>query len=107
MLREATSIFVLLFSLELIYGLSQLSRGFDSWNIWLANLSHPLLIVFNCMVLLAVLYHAATWFKLAPKIIVVRLRGWTLSQKTMINGQWLGMIVFTAGLITLAVVRAA
>jgi len=101
MLREATSIFVMLFSLELIYSLLQLSQGPDNWNQWLATLAQPLFIVFNLIVLAAAIYHAATWFKLAPKIMVLRLGDWKLPEKIMVSGQWLGMIVFTAALISL------
>ena len=103
MLRETTSIFVLLFSLELIYSLLQLSQGEAVWNHWLGTLAQPLMILFNCLVLVATLYHASTWFRLAPKIMVLRFGDWQLPEKTMITGQWLGMIIVSLGLISLAI----
>jgi fumarate reductase subunit C len=103
MLREGTSVFVLLFSLELIVGLLQLQRGEASWNNWLNMLAQPLFIVFNLLALIAVLYHAVTWFKLAPKIMVVRIGDWRLPESSMVVGQWLGMLLVSAVLIGLVI----
>jgi fumarate reductase subunit C len=103
MLREGTSIFVLLFSFELIYSLLQLNLGEAAWHNWLTLLAHPLFIAFNLSALVAALYHAATWFKLAPKIMVVRIGDWKLPEKTMLTGQWLGMLLVSIILIGLAI----
>ncbi|PIE41259.1 MAG: fumarate reductase subunit C [Gammaproteobacteria bacterium] len=95
MIREGTSVFVLLYSLVLISGLWRLSQGEAAWNQWLATLGSPLWIVFHVIALAAALYHAYTWFKLAPKIMQVRIGGWTLPEKAMLAGQWAGFVVVT------------
>lgn len=101
MIREGTSIFVLFYSLLLILGLYQLKQGEAGWQQWLSLLNHPAVIAFNLLALAAALYHATTWFKLAPKIIVVRLGDWKLPERLMIIGQWIGMLLTSAILLTL------
>jgi fumarate reductase subunit C len=90
MLREATALFALLYCALLITGLYSLSQGETAWHAWLSALTHPVCITFHCLALAAVLYHTLTWFRLAPKIMVVRIGDWTLPQKSMLIGQWLG-----------------
>lgn len=90
MLREATALFALSYCALLITGLYSLSQGEAAWNAWLGALTHPVCIAFHCLALAAVLYHTLTWFRLAPKIMVVRIGDWTLPQKSMLIGQWLG-----------------
>lgn len=102
MIREGTSVFVLIYSLLLIFGLYQLKQGEAGWQQWLSLINHPAVIVFNLTALAASLYHATTWFKLAPKIMVVRLGDWKLPEPLMVIGQWIGMLVTSAILLTLA-----
>lgn len=107
MIREATSVFVLIYSLLLILGLYQLKQGETAWQQWLALVNHPALILFNLLALAAAIYHAATWFKLAPKIMVVRLGDWKLPEPLMVKGQWIGMLLTTAMLLALALTSGA
>ena len=101
MIREGTSIFVLVYSVLLIFGLYQLKQGEAGWQLWLSLLNHPVVIVFNLLALAATLYHAATWFKLAPKIIVVRFGEWKLPEPLMVVGQWVGLVLISVTLLTL------
>jgi fumarate reductase subunit C len=107
MIREATSVFVLIYSRLLILGLYQLKQGEAGWQQWLALVNHPAIIVFNLAALAAALYHATTWFKLAPKIMVVRLGDWKLPEPLMVIGQWIGLLVTSALLLTLALMAGA
>ena len=102
MIREGTSVFVLIYSLLLIFGLYQLKQGEAGWQQWLSLINHPAVIVFNLVAMAASLYHAATWFKLAPKIMVVRLGDWKLPEPAMVIGQWIGLLLTSAILLTLA-----
>ncbi|MEH6552439.1 MAG: hypothetical protein V7744_20885 [Pseudomonadales bacterium] len=103
MVRECTSVPVAIYSVVLMVGILRLGQGEQAWNSWLDGMSSPLAISFHCLALVAAMYHAYTWFKLAPKIMVVRLGDWKLSEKSMLIGQWLGFVTCTATLITLAV----
>ena len=68
MIRESTSVFVTLYAAILLSGLICLSRGEDAWQLWISVMNHPLFIVFHFLALAACLYHAVTWFKVAPKV---------------------------------------
>ena len=102
MVREATAIWVLMYCLLLFSGLVSLTLGQDAWSDWVSMLSHPATVLFHLLVLAAVLYHAVTWFKLAPKIMVVRIGNWALPERMMLFGQWLGLLILTATVLGLA-----
>jgi fumarate reductase subunit C len=67
MAREATSIFVYLYGLVLVWGLVALSSGEAAFNGWLAALRHPLGILFQVVSLLVFAYHTWSWFEIMPK----------------------------------------
>lgn len=69
MIRESSSVFVTLYGLILLTGLYSLKAGDLSYQGWLQAMSHPLIIVFHFLTLAACLYHAVTWFKVAPKVL--------------------------------------
>ena len=68
MVRESTSVFVTLYALVMLTGLMSLQDGESSWQTWLRGMNHPMMVVFHVFVLAACLYHAVTWFKVAPKV---------------------------------------
>ncbi len=102
MIREATSVFAFLYSVLLLLGLWRLYQGEAAWNSWVLMQASPFLIAFHCCALLAVLFHAATWFSLAPKIMVLRLGDRVVPEKIMVIGQWLGLLALSLGLLVLA-----
>lgn len=102
MVREGTALFVLMYCLILMTGLLRLSQGEAAWNGWLETLRHPAYILFHVCALLAALYHTVTWFRLAPKIMVVRIGDWRLPEQAMLVGQWIAFFVCTALLLTIA-----
>jgi fumarate reductase subunit D len=53
------------------------------------------------------IYHGATWFKLAPKIMVVRLGDWKLPERLMVVGQWIGLILISVILLTVTLMAGA
>jgi fumarate reductase subunit C len=74
-LRELTSVFVAFFAVVYLWQLRALVQGPEAYAYFLARLKTPLFLVLHGVALLFVLFHAVTWFNLAPKAIVVRLRG--------------------------------
>lgn len=68
MIREATSIFVVIYALILLYGLWSLVRGGSAYAAWLAGLSSPVSIAFHVLAMAAAAYHTITWFKVSPKV---------------------------------------
>jgi len=74
-LRELSSIAVALgvgMTLLQIYALRSGPRAYDGMQAWLQN---PLVLIVAAVTFLFVLFHAITWFNLAPKAMAVRLGG--------------------------------
>lgn len=74
-LRELTSVFVAYFAVLTLLQVRALAAGAEAYARFVARLSSPLLLVLDLVALLFVLFHAVTWFNLAPKAMAVRLRG--------------------------------
>ena len=74
-LRELTSVFVALFAVVYLWQLRALVQGPEAYAHFLARLGTPLFLALHGVAFLFVLFHAVTWFNLAPKAIVVRLLG--------------------------------
>ena len=66
MLHEGTALFVVAYTIVLLVGLIRLGQGEMAWNGWLEAMKSPLSIVFHLVLLVAIAYHAITWFKLFP-----------------------------------------
>ena len=71
--RELSSIFIAWFVVYLLLLVRALSRGATSYEQFLAWSRHPVVLVLNVVTLLFVVFHAFTWFKLAPKAMVVHV----------------------------------
>ena len=71
MVREWTSLFVALYSLIFIYGLSLWMMG--SRTDFLTFLKNPAIIGFSLVSLVFTLYHAATWFYLLGAISPIKI----------------------------------
>ena len=66
-LREGTSVLLALYALILLRGLTALASGAESYERWLASLASPQSVVVHVAILIAAIYHAKTWFDVAPK----------------------------------------
>ena len=78
-LREVSSIFVawsVVYLLLVVHAVSQ-GKPFPNWA------RNPFVLSLNVVSLLFVVFHAVTWFNLAPKAMVVRLRG------KLVPGSWI------------------
>jgi len=71
-LREASSVVVALFVLDLAVGLVALHRGPDAWQWWVDLQTRPANLVATALAVVMSLVHAATWFRATPAIIRVR-----------------------------------
>ena len=74
-LRELSSLFVgwfVIFLLLLIRAVGQGEADYRRFLDWAAN---PLVVLVNLIALGFVTLHAVTWFNLAPKAMVVKVRG--------------------------------
>ena len=71
--RELSSIFIAWFVVYLLLLVRAVSQGDASYQQFLVWSRHPVVLVLNVVTLLFVVFHAVTWFNLAPKAIVVHL----------------------------------
>lgn len=71
--REITSMFAAAFSVMLLLFLFALSRGETAYRSFLRWLDTPWSIAISAIILAAVLYHTATWFRLTTRILSIRL----------------------------------
>jgi fumarate reductase subunit C len=74
-LREISSVFVAWFVILTLVQLWSLRSGPESYARFEHWLQHPVVIAVNVISLFFVVFHAVTWFNLAPKAMAVRLRG--------------------------------
>lgn len=88
MLREATVLPLILFTLFLTVGLAALVKGADAWQTWLNFMAHPIVIAINLVALAGSLFHAHTFFKMFPQVMPIRFKGKTVDTKVLVLGQW-------------------
>ena len=102
MVREATALSVALYAVVLLAGTMCLARGETAWNAWLALLRTPASILLHLLMLVAMIYHAYSWFEIMPKTLPVLFIGGRRVAGTTITR--VGLIAAAlATLVTLAV----
>ncbi|HUF28192.1 MAG TPA: hypothetical protein VMM18_14545 [Gemmatimonadaceae bacterium] len=74
-LRELSSIFVAWFVVYLLLLVHAVSQGEPSYQQFLVWSARPLVLLLNAVTFGFVVFHAFTWFKLAPQAMVVKVRG--------------------------------
>ncbi len=74
-LRELSSVFVAWFVVFLLLLVRAVSQGDSGYRQFLSWSSSPVIVVLNVVGLVFVVFHAVTWFNLAPKAMVMRVGG--------------------------------
>lgn len=75
MLRELTCVPIAAWILMATVGLVELVRGPAAWQGFLHGMASPAGVAFQVIVLIAGVYHAVTWFALAPRTMPLELGG--------------------------------
>ncbi|WP_299686045.1 fumarate reductase subunit FrdC [uncultured Vibrio sp.] len=88
MLREATVLPLILFTVFLTFGLGALVKGPESWAAWLDFMATPLVVAINIVALLGSLLHAHTFFNMMPQVVPIRFKGQLLDKKIIVLSQW-------------------
>ena len=102
MVHESTALFVAAYALTLLVGLLRLSQGEVAWNGWLDAMKSPLAIVFHLALLVAIAYHAFTWFKLFPLTMPpVVVDGKKVAPEVIVRSGFTAAIVCAVGLLAL------
>jgi len=95
-LREASSVFVAWTVVMTLLQIRALARGpadYAEFQNWLRS---PLLLALNAVSLAFVVFHTVTWFNLAPKAMVVRLRGKRLPNLAIAGPNFAAWLVISA-----------
>jgi fumarate reductase subunit C len=91
--REFTSVFAAAYSLILLLLLYALSRGPATYEGFLRWLKLPGIVGLQALILLAMLYHAGTWFRLTSRAMVIRLGRRTIPRKVVLVALVVGWLL--------------
>jgi fumarate reductase subunit C len=107
MAREATALFVVIYAMILLAGLTRLSHGEAEFGEWLEGLAGPGSIAFHLVLLAVFAYHTWSWFRIMPKTMPpVLVRGRPLAGSTLTALGIAAAIVASAALFLLVRVLA-
>ena len=95
MVREATVLPLILFTLFITIGLGALVKGADAWASWLQFMANPVVIAINIVALAGSLFHAFTYFNMMPQVVPIRVGGKLLSKNIIVLSQWLIVAVIS------------
>lgn len=94
MVHEGTALFVAAYAFTLLVGLVRLGQGEAAWNGWLEALKSPLSLAFHAVLLVAILYHTYTWFKIMPRTLPpIIVGGKKLAPATITGGGLMAALV--------------
>ncbi|MGF1753400.1 fumarate reductase subunit FrdC [Vibrio makurazakiensis] len=88
MLREATVLPLILFTVFLTFGLGALVKGPEAWEGWLSFMANPIVVGINIVALLGSLMHAQTFFSMMPQVMPIRLKGKLVDKRIIVLTQW-------------------
>jgi fumarate reductase subunit C len=97
-LRELSSVFIAWFVVYLLLLVRAVSQGDAPYRQFLAWSGSPAVLLLNLVSLFFIVYHAITWFNLAPKAMVVHLRG------KRVPGTWIAAANYLAWALVSALV---
>ncbi len=95
MLREATVLPLIFFTICMLFGLGSLVKGPVAWASWLDFMANPIIIALNILALAASLFHAQTFFSMMPQVIPVSFNGKKLDKKVVVLAQWAAVAAIT------------
>jgi fumarate reductase subunit C len=102
MFREASSAFISIYALLLLWGLWALHDGANAYDAWRSALHNPVMVSFHLAAVVFVSYHAYTWWKVAPKTMPTLRLGSTEVPQSWITAAgwaaWAAATVLTIGL---------
>lgn len=104
-LRELSSVFVGWFIVYLLLLVRAISVGEVAYREFLAWSANPFVLILNLVTFLFVVFHAITWFNLAPKAMVVRMGRRDVPALVIAGSNYAAWVVLSALLLWL-VLRA-
>lgn len=104
-LRELSSVFVAWFVVFFLLLVGAVGRGDAAYQRFLEWAGHPVVVAVNVIGLIFVVFHAVTWFNLAPQAMAVRFRGRRVGKLWIAALNYLAWVVASAVVVWLLVGR--
>ena len=95
-IRELSSVFVAWSVVFLLLLVRAVSQGGKQYQQFLNSSSNPWMLALNVTALAFLVFHAITWFNLAPQAMVVRLRGKRLPRSRIAGAHYAGWALLSA-----------
>jgi len=95
-LRELSSIFIGWFVVFFLLLVGALTRGAQAYEQFLSWAASPRIVILNAVSLAFIVFHAITWFNLAPQAMVVRVGGKRVPGALIAGGNYAAWVVATA-----------
>jgi succinate dehydrogenase subunit C len=95
-LRELSSIFVGWFVVFLLLLIVALNQGESRYQEFLAWSGKPAVLALNIVSFFFIMYHAITWFNLAPKAMVMRVAGTRVPGFLIAGSNYLAWVMASA-----------
>ena len=95
-LRELSSVFVAWFVVFLLLLVNAVSDGAASYQRFLDWSGQWWVVAINVLAMLFVLLHVVTWFGLAPRAMVIKVRGSRVPARQIVAGHYLALLVLSA-----------
>ncbi len=103
-IREATAIPQIWFSLLVLYGVCSLTEGGKSWSNYVGFLDNPIVLLINIFTLIAAVFHTKTWFELVPKAINIIIKNKKIPQETIVKLLWGIMFLVTINILAVSLI---
>lgn len=102
-LREGTSVLLALYAVILLWGLTALASGPEAYERWLFALASPQSVVVHAAILAAAVYHAVTWFQVAPKAAPpLAFGGRRLPDSAIVRGGYAACVIVALAILVVA-----
>ena len=95
-LRELSSAFVAWSVVFLLLLVRAISQGGPEYQRFVDRSSEPWMLALNVVALAFVVFHAITWFNLAPQAMVVRIRGKRVPRSAIAGAHYAGWALLSA-----------
>jgi fumarate reductase subunit C len=94
--REISCVFVAWFVVYLLLLVRAIGAGSDSYARFLDWSANPLVVSANVAAFIFLLLHAVTWLNLAPRAIVLHVRGRRVPARAVLAGHYAAWLVVSA-----------
>jgi fumarate reductase subunit C len=98
-LRELTSLFVGFAAFVYLWQLRALVGGAEAYGRFLEAMRNPGMVALHAVTIVAVLFHAITWFNLTPRAMDVRARGRKVPDRVVIAMNYAGWFAVSAAVV--------